>query len=54
MTGELVPARSVNGSSASIDASSITQAPAVGERWRPGLRRMPVGRGGRHDRMMPP
>src|SRR6266545_878211 len=39
MTGETAPARSLNGSSASIEASSITHTPACGERWRPGLRR---------------
>src|SRR3954452_4534547 len=40
MTGDTVPERSLNGSSASIDASSITHAPACGERWRPALSRM--------------
>src|SRR4051794_37517000 len=39
MTGDTVPARSLNGSAASIDASSMTHTPAWGERWRPGLRR---------------
>jgi hypothetical protein len=39
MTGDTVPARSEKGSAASIEASSMTQTPACGERWRPGLRR---------------
>ena len=40
ITGQTDAGRSLNGSPASIDASSMTQAPSVGEACLPLLRRI--------------